>query len=282
MSNKLASLRRDLDHIRKHSNEIKSQRERLASRLSELNRDLKAKKISYESYESKYNYLLGGKTADEKKKYFKKRLIAIKHREKDLIARIKNENHVIKNKSKLIVVTAIMFALFVPLVSMGIGELTGFATSTSNTTASAVVEEYYAVSLATSTISFGNLAPGADDEGASVNNYGSSAPGYYLTLSSDSNTNVQTCLSGTGDFTGSGKTMSLGNMIWDGNQTGSSTYPILSAAQAMTTSKVRSSTTLAAGNNEYYRFWMDVPGDQAPVSYSTTITFTTSSSDCTA
>ena len=72
MSNKLTSLQRDLDHIRKHRFEVKSQQERLASRLSELNKELKAKKISYELYESKYNYLLGGKTSREKKKYFKK------------------------------------------------------------------------------------------------------------------------------------------------------------------------------------------------------------------
>jgi len=281
MSHKIASLGRDLDQIRRHRTEIISQKARLAKRLIELNKDLKAKKISYKVYEDKFKYLLGGKTVEQKKKYFKKRLEAIKHREKDLISRIKHENHAIKNRSKTIVVAAAMLILFAPIALFGVTELTGFATSTSSTTASAVVAEYYAVSLATSTISFGTLDAGDDDENAALNNLGSSAPGYYLTLSSDSNTDVQTCLHGAGDFSGGSETMSLGSMTWDGNKTGSSVSPPLSAAQAMTTSKVRSSTTLTAGNREYYRFWMDVPGDTAAEDYSTTITFTTSSSDCT-
>ena len=280
MSNTLTSLRRDLDHIRRHRTDIIAQRSRLATRLSELNKELSAKKISYEIYESKFKYLLGGKTSAEKNKYFKKQLEAIKHREKDLISRIKHETHILKSRTKAITTLTVMLVLVVPLLIFTTADLTGFTTST--TTASAVVAEWFAVSLGTNTITFGNLDPGDNDENAALNNLGSSAPGYNLTLSSDSNTAVQTCLSGTGDFSGSGETMDLGNLYWDGNQTGSSTYPILSAAQAMTTSKVRSSTSLAAGNTEYYRFWMDVPGDTAAVSYSTTITFTTSSGDCTA
>ncbi len=282
MSQKLASLRRDLEHIRRHRTQILEQRDRLAKRLIELNKGLREKKISYELYEDKFKYLLGGKTVEEKKKYFKKRLDAIKHREKDLISRIKHENQSSKSRAKAITVLAAMLVVFLPIMTFTTIELTGFASSVSSTTASAVVAEYYAVSLATSTISFGNLNVGDNDENAALNNLGSSAPGYYLTLSADSNTNVQTCLHGAGDFSGGSETMSLGNMIWDGNQTGSSSSPLLSAAQSMTTSKVRSSTTLAAGNKEYYRFWMDVPGDTAVEDYSTTITFTTSSSDCTA
>ncbi len=281
MSQKLASLRRDLEHIQRHRTQIIEQRDRLARRLTELNKDLKSKKISYELYEDNFKYLLGGKTVEEKKKYFKKRLEAIKHREKDLLSRIKHETHASKSRAKAITVAAAMLVVFLPILTFTTLELTGFATSNSSTTASAVVVEYYAVSLATSTISFGTLDAGDDDENAALNNLGSSAPGYYLNLSTDSNTDVQTCLHGAGDFSGGSETMSLGNLKWDGNQTGSSSSPLLSAAQSMTTTKVRSSTTLAAGNKEYYRFWMDVPADTAVEDYSTTITFTTSSSDCT-
>lgn len=280
MSNKLASLRRDLEHIRRHRAEIIQQKSRLATRLSDLNKDLKSKKIPYENYESKFKYLLGGKSVEEKKKYFKKRLVAIKHREKDLLSRIKHETHSSKNKTKLIAVTAIMFAMIAPLIGIGLIDLTGFATSTSSTTASAVVAEWYAVS-SPGDINFGTLVHDTTGNNAGSNNWGSGSSGYYLTLHTDSNTDVQTCLHGAGDFSGGSETMSLGNMVWDGNQTGSSSSPLLSAAQSMTTTKVRSSTTLAAGNKEYYRFWMDVPADTAVEDYSTTITFTTSSSDCT-
>ena len=102
MSNKLSSLSRDLDQIRRHRTEIIAQKSRLATRLSDLNKELRSKKIPYENYESKFKYLLGGKSVEEKKKYFKKRLVAIKHREKDLLSRIKHETHAIKNKTKLI------------------------------------------------------------------------------------------------------------------------------------------------------------------------------------
>ena len=282
MSQKLASLRRDLEHIRRHRTQIIEQRDRLARRLTELNKDLKSKKISYELYEDKFKYLLGGKTVEEKKKYFKKRLEAIKHREKDLLSRIKHETHASKSRAKAITVAAAMLVVFLPILTFTTLELSGFATTaTSSVIGAANISSYYAASLATSTISFGDLTPGDTDENAALNNLGSSAPGYYLTLSADSNTNVQTCLHGAGDFSGGSETMSLGNLKWDGNQTGSSSSPPLSAAQSMTTSKVRSSTTLAAGNNEYYRFWMDVPGATAVEDYSTTITFTTSTSDCT-
>ena len=54
--------------------EIIAQKSRLAKRLSDLNKDLRLKKIPYESYESKFKYLLGGKSVEEKKKYFKRSL----------------------------------------------------------------------------------------------------------------------------------------------------------------------------------------------------------------
>ena len=101
MSNKLSSLSRDLDQIRRHRTEIIAQKSRLATRLSDLNKELRSKKIPYENYESKFKYLLGGKSVEEKKKYFKKRLIAIKHREKDLLSRIKHETHTINSKTKI-------------------------------------------------------------------------------------------------------------------------------------------------------------------------------------
>ena len=185
MSNKLTSLRRDLDQIRRHRIEIIAQKSRLATRLSDLNKDLKSKKIPYENYESKFKYLLGGKSVEEKKKYFKKRLVAIKHREKDLLSRIKHETQASKTKSRLITVTAIMFAMIAPLIGIGLIDLTGFATSTSSTTASAVVAEWYAIS-APDDINFGTLIHGTTGNNAGSNNWGSGSTGYYLTLSSDS------------------------------------------------------------------------------------------------
>ena len=295
MSNKLASLRRDLDHIRKHRTEIIAQKSRLATRLSDLNKDLRSKKIPYEHYESKFKYLLGGKSVEGKKKYFKKRLIAIKHREKDLLSRIKHETHAIRNKFRLITLTAIMFAMFAPLIGVGLIDLTGFGTSTSSTTASAVVEEYYAASVSDDIVWSGTLALASNNNNA-TGNYNLSSntqTGHNVHLSKDGNSDIDICISGTGNFVASSGTIGIGNLTWSANETNSISLPALSADQALTTSKVVAQQNLAqhstTGNYTYFRYWLDIPSDAGKGTYadstgSANITFTVTASDgdCTA
>jgi hypothetical protein len=278
MSNKLASLRRDLEHIRRHRAEIIQQKSRLATRLSDLNKDLKSKKIPYENYESKFKYLLGGKSVEEKKKYFKKRLVAIKHREKDLLSRIKHETHSSKNKTKLIAVTAIMFAMIAPLIGIGLIDLTGFATSTSSTTASAVVAEWYAVS-SPGDINFGTLVHDTTGNNAGSNNWGSGSSGYYLTLHTDSNIDVKTCIKSV-DWDGP-SALALSNLKWNSSASSNSIMPH-SPGSAMTTSYVTSQSSISPGGQDYYRFWMDIPSGQVAGDYNTTTTFKaiTTSSSC--
>ena len=278
MSNKLASLRRDLDHIRKHRTEIIAQKSRLATRLSDLNKDLRSKKIPYEHYESKFKYLLGGKSVEGKKKYFKKRLVAIKHREKDLLSRIKHETHAIRTKFKLITVTAIMFAMFASLIGVGLIDLTGFATSTCSTTASAVVAEWFAVS-SPGDINFGGLVHDTTGNNAGSNNWGSSASGYYLQLSPNSNINAKTCIKSV-NWDGP-SALALANLKWNSSTSSSSSVPG-TPGSAMTTSYVTSQSSISPGDKDYYRFWMDVPSGQVAGDYNTTTTFKaiTTSSSC--
>ena len=271
MSNKLTSLRRDLEHMGKHRTEILQRKSRLATRLSDLNKELRLKKISYESYESKFKYLLGGKSVEEKKKHFKKRLAAIKHREKDLLSRIKHETHAIKNKNKLIAVTAAMLIIFAPIIGLNLAELTGMAITAESPTPSRVeVQVWYAGSLSFNEIDFsGDLIPGTTDNNAKLNNYGSSASGYYLTLNTDSNINVKTCIK-SAEFDGPAA-FGLGNLTWNGSTSSSSTVPA-TPGDEMTTSYVTSQASISPGARDYYRFWGDVPSGQLPGDYNTTTT----------
>lgn len=272
MSNKLASLRRDLEHIRKHRTEILQQKSRLATRLSDLNKDLRSKKIPYEHYESKFKYLLGGKSTEEKKKYFKKRLVAIKHREKDLLSRIKHETNAIKNRTKLIAVTVAMFVIFAPIIGLNLVELTGLATSVEVDTDSRVeVQSWLAASFSVTTIQYGgSLIAGTVDNNASLNYAGAaSSTGYYLTLDEDSNVNAKTCIKGTA-ISGP-TTLALGNATWNSSTSSGATIPA-TPGDEMTTSYATSQTSISPGDKDYYRFWMDVPSGQTPGDYETNIT----------
>jgi len=242
---------------------------------------LKSKKISYELYEDKFKYLLGGKTVEEKKKYFKKRLEAIKHREKDLLSRIKHETHASKSRAKAITVAAAMLVVFLPILTFTTLELSGFATTaTSSVIGAANISSYYAVSMSTdltNDITFSSLIHNTNDNSASSNNYGSSASGYYLTLDADSNTATKTCIKGA-NFYGPER-LGLGNLTWNSSTSSSSTVPA-TPGTAMTTSYVTSQTSISPGDKDYYRFWMDVPSGQTAGSYNTTVTFKATTGSC--
>jgi len=271
MSNKLTSLRRDLDQIRRHRTEIIAQKSRLATRLSDLNKDLRLKKIPYENYESKFKYLLGGKSVEEKKKYFKKRLVAIKHREKDLLSRIKHETHASKNKTKLITVATAMLIIFVPIIGLNLGELTGMATTADSDTPSRVeVQSWLAAEFSVEEIAFGTLIDGTTNNNATLNYAAAaSSTGYYLTLDSDSNVDAKTCIKGVA-FAGPA-TLGLGNSTWNSSTSTGSLIPA-TPGNEMTTSYATSQTSISPGDIDYYRFWMDLPNGQDPGDYNTNIT----------
>jgi len=282
MSNKLASLRRDLEHIRRHRAEIIQQKSRLATRLSDLNKDLKSKKIPYENYESKFKYLLGGKSVEEKKKYFKKRLVAIKHREKDLLSRIKHETHASKNKTKLITVTAAMFIIFAPIIGLNLIELTGMGTYIDAPVDSYVeVQSWLAASISYSTVTFSGGTPG-EILNASLNyDISASTTGYYLNYSTDSNVaNTNLCINGTNLIDGS-NSIAIGNVnVTAAMQTNNINTPARSASAAITTSSGTLQTGLDPGENSTHRYWMDLPSTSPTGEYEGSFNLTIKSSTC--
>ena len=281
MSNKLASLRRDLDHIRKHRTEIIAQKSRLATRLSDLNKDLKSKKIPYENYESKFKYLLGGKSVEEKKKYFKKRLVAIKHREKDLLSRIKHETHSSKNKSKLITVTAIMFAIFAPIIGSNLVELTGMATADTNQSSYVEVQSWIAASLTYSSVTFSGSA------GALINaslNYDISASttAYSINYSSDSNVeDLNVCIQGENIVSGA-NTISIDKLNTSAyNQTNTLATPARAASISVGTSDAQLINNVDPGDEIRQRYWLDIPATQTAASdYAGAVNITLKSAAC--
>ena len=281
MSNKLTSLRRDLEHIGKHRTEILQRKSRLATRLSDLNKELRLKKISYESYESKFKYLLGGKSVEEKKKHFKKRLAAIKHREKDLLSRIKHETHAIKNRTKLIAVTAAMLIIFAPLIGSNLVGLTGMATTAdSNVDSRVEVQSWIAASLSYSSVIFSGSA------GQLINatlNYDSTASttAYSINYSSDSNVeDLKICIQGENMVSGA-NTIPINKLNTSTSLFNSNIYPARSASMSVGTSDAQIIDSVDPGDEIRQRYWLDIPSTQVAASdYVGAINITLKSSAC--
>jgi hypothetical protein len=188
-----------------------------------------------------------------------------------------------------------MFAMIAPLIGIGLIDLTGFATSTSSTTASAVVADWYAASVSDDIAWSGTLALASNDNAASGNHNLSTGTqtGYNVYLSDDGNSDIDICISGTGNFVASSGTIGIDNLTWSANETNSISLPALSAGQALTTSKVVAQQNLAKnaddGNYTYFRYWLDIPSDAGKGTYddstgnaNITFTVTASDGDCTA
>jgi len=175
---------------------------------------------------------------------------------------------------KLAVLGIVAFAIASILILPQKGE--AVVTSNASTTTSATVAVYIAIQLSPTLqtgIVFSNLQQGTTDNNADGNNYGSGGTDYWINVSSDTNVNVDYCIKADGPLTSGSNTIALSNYYFANSTTTDANTPSLSAKKAFTTSYQKMDTGLDNTQNEYLRFWLDVPAGQAPGTYENTVYF---------
>lgn len=167
---------------------------------------------------------------------------------------------------------------------------TGYAT-TSTTTSNVTISTFFAIDMSTNLsdgIRFGNItALPATNQNASHNYDGVNTtisnttgnnvlPGtsMWMNVSTDSNVRVDFCIQATDNLkTSTGDVILVGNETFHNATSTNHTLPAPGSAVAITTSYVSAGINISAGNNNYYRFLLDVPASTASGTYNNTINF---------
>lgn len=162
------------------------------------------------------------------------------------------------------------FALVATLVVLA-GGITALALTydEQTTTSDATVNNYVAIALSTNLsggISYGNLDPNTSNNPALHNaDNGTGGTSYWLTVSADSNINVDFCIKDNANLTKSGGA-TIPNVGYTWND-GVSDYSI-------DTSYVLTNTTnVSAGDKDYFTFLLDIPTSQSAGTYNNTVSF---------
>src|SRR3989344_786860 len=178
------------------------------------------------------------------------------------------------NNNNLIAAVLIILAALVLIYYPSFGknnELTGSATEI-QVGSSALIANYFAIAasntLTTDGIKWSGLNPGDIDVNAEGNNQAGTS-NYFITVSSDSNVNVDLCVKASAPLTSGLNTIPLTDYKWDSDIVN----PLLTSAIAIDLAYAGADTSIAPGNSDYYRFWLSVPGNQAAGTYTNTISF---------
>lgn len=236
-------------------NELIGKHNRRLKRITLLNQQLKAGLITYEEYSRRYDELTNNKPISHHENLLNRRL-----------DQISNLGYREKSKIKLL---PLIFGLIMLPALIGIG-ITGFATTgDQNVTATLTISNNIAGSLSYSGVTFTdtNLL---GDNNATLNNLGSSAPGYTIELD-DSTTvnNLNVCINGT-DLTSGSNTIDVSRIEVSSSLTGSSTIPAKSSSIDLSTSRQEIEGDLDAGETLYQRYWLDLSGGTQTGTYTGT------------
>jgi hypothetical protein len=97
---------------------------------------------------------------------------------------------------------------------------------------------------------------------------------FYAIVSEDSNVNVDFCIRANGNLTSSDlDVLGLGNETYSFYNSTNMTHPDLDLETPLTTSYVKSGEDIEIGENNYYRFWLDIPGAQPSGDYTNLVYF---------
>ncbi|UCD07696.1 MAG: hypothetical protein JSW41_01865 [Candidatus Aenigmatarchaeota archaeon] len=161
----------------------------------------------------------------------------------------------------------------------------GLATEQS-TVSEAVIAKYLAISKSgnlSDGIDFGNITSlPATDTNATMNFNSTEQPMnwanetlYWIELSYDSNTNVDFCIRSTTFNTTGGDEIALGNYTWNDSLINNYIKPNLTYSSPLYDNNTykKGLTNAAPGDNDTYRFWLDVPAYVNPGTYNSTVWF---------
>lgn len=146
-----------------------------------------------------------------------------------------------------------------------------------STTSQVIIQSYFAIASSTELsagVDFGtiNTLPATDIDAA--NNYDLSDQTLYsISLSSDSNVDVDFCTRATSPLTSGGDTIPISNYEWADSNLNDLTNPSGPPGTPITTSFVKGSTGINPGSDNNYRFWLNIDSAQAPGTYTNTLEF---------
>ena len=177
-----------------------------------------------------------------------------------------------QKKSEAIILMAFLVAILAGLSYNynhgGLSAITG-AQSTVSVPSSATIMSYFAIaaggSLETPGIVWSNIAalPAIDIPADADYSGVGSATGYFLSISPDSNVNVDMCISASGPLTSGLNTIPISGYTWSSSAINDALNPAGPAGSSpMTTAYALDGANFAPGGTDYFRFWLDVPSGQ--------------------
>ncbi|MEK6918146.1 MAG: hypothetical protein AABW51_04320 [Nanoarchaeota archaeon] len=193
-----------------------------------------------------------------------------------------------KGENIALVAFGLLFLFAIIMLFITQSKITGYAT-TATTTSNVTISVYFAIAMSnnlTSGITFGNISSLPFTNANSSHNYdgvnttaqgsnlnGTNGTSTWLNVSADSNTAVDFCLKGDAALTSGANTIGIGNETYANHTLTNFSLPALGSETAFTLSYVKAGSNIAAGNNSYYRFWLDVPAGTSSGTYNNTLSF---------
>jgi hypothetical protein len=153
--------------------------------------------------------------------------------------------------------------------------VTGYAT-TANAETQAQIANYFSINSSENMSADGVVFAISSLPATSANataNYVSDASLLFLTVETDSNVNVDFCVKANASLVYGANTIELGNYTWSNSTANNVTTPDLAEASALLTTFDNSTLNVAPGSEDFYRFWLSVPSNQAPGTYRNQINF---------
>lgn len=179
-------------------------------------------------------------------------------------------------KKRWFIFLAIVCFSLILTIGLYYSSLTG-KTVDLDTNSTVTIANYYAISLSddlSNGIDFGSVTQlPTIKQNATKNNLSNGPPGYFITVSSDSNVNVSLCLNGTQMENVNGVKLTYPSYVWNDSLTGSASSPNFPGIQLSNNLTDTSTPTIAPGVNNYFRFWLDVNSSTPPGTYNNSILF---------
>jgi hypothetical protein len=156
--------------------------------------------------------------------------------------------------------------------------ITGYAAAQSNTSTLAEIQYYYSIALSSgladgvtfnlSGIPFGRMYFNTTENYNLTNN-----TLLWITLSTDSNSNVDLCTEALSDLVNGTSIIGASNITWSNSTLSTIAEPALANARRFSLSYQKEHANLSIGNNSYLRLWVDIPFAQPAGFYNNTLDF---------
>lgn len=281
MSKRIRSLEKKKNETKRLIKTLEQQRNDLLTKLDELSNLYASGDIdSLHHQELRFQYLRG-ETLEDWQLNYNYRHASLNRELKTIELRTKSVRNQGRNNKLQIAMVVAFAVLFTSLVGLAVGgesHIGGAAVSSESVIPSnATIQVYFAVAASeniTNGIEFGFLPPETSNNNATDNyNVDSTNSSLFLTISGDSNVNVDFCLAANTDLKNGTDSIPLANLRFANATTTDIDTPSLGQANSVTTSYQLNNLNVLPGSRQYYRFWLDIPSDTPALSYNNTITF---------